>query len=341
MQVGYSQNALIYVCNGPFKDDPECGTFLEIHRHSLADNSDERYDDVLSEIKIQDWYVNGMSTLTLSLTYKDDPGKLLCSIKSEKITTGSVVLITDKAIAKCCCPKKYNHETFRGSFFCPRKSGSKHGPFASSVISVEDHLDRTKLADQYPACPDIINDGDALYCSKNILDGNEELHRNILFREGRFFSKPCDELIYDNATLKYSSGLLEGSYDSTCPYGDAFQGCGKADEGKKCFGNDVTFSFVGEVGRVVKITDGYHGKKFDVTFNSGRTSYSFDENELELIPFKSNYDIWWVTRTRNERIVRHKKPFYISSPTCTFDIVNNKYFPYAQLDGLGQPIDIL
>ncbi len=48
--------------------------------------------------------------------------------------------------------------------------------------------------------------------------------------------------------------------------------------------------------------------------------------------------MWWVQRTRVKRIVQYRKSFNVTYPLCTFDTANDRYFPYAQLDGAGLPI---
>lgn len=55
--------------------------------------------------------------------------------------------------------------------------------------------------------------------------------------------------------------------------------------------------------------------------------------------YKSMYEIWWVKRTRSKFIVEKRKGFNVTSPGCTFDIVNDRYFPWSQLNATGHPID--
>ena len=51
----------------------------------------------------------------------------------------------------------------------------------------------------------------------------------------------------------------------------------------------------------------------------------------------SMYEIWWVLRTKSEFVVQKRKGFNITSPKCTFDIVNNRYLPYTLIrDGIPQ-----
>ena len=59
------------------------------------------------------------------------------------------------------------------------------------------------------------------------------------------------------------------------------------------------------------------------------------EKEYKL----SIYEIWWTLRTKSELIVQKRKGFNVTQPRCTFDIVNNRYFPYGVLDDDGNPLD--
>ncbi|CAM9745064.1 unnamed protein product, partial [Choristocarpus tenellus] len=49
--------------------------------------------------------------------------------------------------------------------------------------------------------------------------------------------------------------------------------------------------------------------------------------------------VWWVQRTRYNFRVQMRKPFTVTSPTCTFDITNDRYLPYAMLDSDNNPRD--
>ena len=37
------------------------------------------------------------------------------------------------------------------------------------------------------------------------------------------------------------------------------------------------------------------------------------------------YEIWWVQRTPTEYIVQKRKGFNVTSPICSFDLVNDRY----------------
>ncbi|KAE9144998.1 hypothetical protein PF001_g10060 [Phytophthora fragariae] len=45
----------------------------------------------------------------------------------------------------------------------------------------------------------------------------------------------------------------------------------------------------------------------------------------------SDYEIWWVQRTRYNFIVQKKKKFRITSPQCDFDFATNKYKNYHRI----------
>jgi len=137
---------------------------------------------------------------------------------------------------------------------------------------------------------------------------------------------------------KYTSSELSGLYDSVCPYGGAFQSCGMMSQSGGCGKQDRTLNFQGEVGKLTRVPSTPSGP-YSVTFNDGRTSYGFFRHEFEVLRPDSNYELWWVQRRGKERTVRKKKSFRVIHPKCTFDTVNNQYFPFAQLDENGSPVD--
>ena len=337
MQVGYSQNAFIFTCGGDFENDPNCGTFLEIHKPNGSFYDEE--NTVIAETRLIHPFTNGMKTTTIPLTYKNDQSKLLCSASESKIRVGSMVLITNSSVP-CCCPREFSYQTKRGSFMCPRKRRTKHGPFADSVDTMSERLERSKSFHSYPICPDLPEEKDSLYCSVNILDESPQLSNNPLFANGRFFSIPCKALEWNETKNKYISSVLDGEYDERCHYGEAFKACAALSQGIRCKGNDSLFTFSGEVGKVTRIINHNSGRnQYSVTFNDGRSSYIFEEGNIEVITPNSNYEIWWVQRTRYKRVIQHKKSFRVTWPSCTFDLVNDDYFPYAQLDGDGNILD--
>ena len=42
-----------------------------------------------------------------------------------------------------------------------------------------------------------------------------------------------------------------------------------------------------------------------------------------------DYEIWWVQRTPARNVVLKRKGFRVDSPSCDYDIVNERYRPYA------------
>jgi hypothetical protein len=93
------------------------------------------------------------------------------------------------------------------------------------------------------------------------------------------------------------------------------------------------------VGRVTEVDDVSLIPKVRVSFNDGRTSYLFNKDQVEKEYKLSMYEIWWTLRTKSELIVQKRKGFNVTQPRCTFDIVNNRYFPYSVLDDDGNPLD--
>lgn len=68
--LGYSQTALIIECNNHFKNDPHCGTFLEIHR--------PEDEEILAATKLRGQIFSGYRMTLISLTYKGRLDRLLC-----------------------------------------------------------------------------------------------------------------------------------------------------------------------------------------------------------------------------------------------------------------------
>ena len=66
MQVGYLSTAYIPQCNAHserYKDNPRCGTFLEVHR--TGD------DEVISDVRIPSEWTSGYRTTTIPVTFKE------------------------------------------------------------------------------------------------------------------------------------------------------------------------------------------------------------------------------------------------------------------------------
>lgn len=127
-------------------------------------------------------------------------------------------------------------------------------------------------------------------------------------------------------------------------------------EGGDCTFNDrdTKFSFVGMMGQVscmptarttcVEMMEVKYDNDEDyilVTFNNGRTHYPFRTGDVALHQPRHNYQAWWVQRTRYNFVIQQKKAFRVTEPTCTFDSVNDRYFPYTIIREDGSYVDTL
>ncbi len=85
----------------------------------------------------------------------------------------------------------------------------------------------------------------------------------------------------DPSTLLYTSDDLDGSYESQCPY---VPGGGiKNDGSTTCGGQDMLFTFTGHVGKITSVPDrDAYEDQYGVTFNGGRTTYMFSEEEIKV-----------------------------------------------------------
>ncbi len=151
---------------------------------------------------------------------------------------------------------------------------------------------------------------------------------------GRYFTSECRPVSNYTSTAYSSPDLIGQNYDAVCPY---FANCALSKSGQ-C-GLDykspslhslsdffqLRFSFIGQVGRVVAYEDTPTTPLVTVSFNDGRTAYVFEEDVIHLEYYKSMYEIWWVTRTRSKFIVEKRKGFNVTSPGCTFDVVNDRW----------------
>jgi len=332
MQVAYAQSAHIATCGGKFANDEQCGTYFEIHRPIGSPYDDEK--TILSTTKLDTPVVNGMFTTTLSLTYKNDASRILCSYEDQDITIGSMVRINSKA-PSCCCPVMLS--TVRtskvGAFFCPKRQSNEGGPFAPVL---DESLDEQYADDKYqklfPYCPELPADEDDIMCTQ------ERSFTDIPKTDSRYYSvRPCSPLIEVEDGGSYSSSDLSGVYSDSCPLSKTFQACGLAfDEG--CGRGDHHFTFKDKIGKVTHIPDNSEEDKYGVSFNDGRSVYWFARSELVFLKPPFNYQIWYVQRNRGEKIIQKTKPFRVSWPRCTFDSINGRYFPYAQLDDVGHPV---
>ena len=152
----------------------------------------------------------------------------------------------------------------------------------------------------------------------------------------RFYSEPCAPVNYTKTAQMWTSPDLQSSYPNPCVY---FESCALQDT--VCFGFDAPFTFSGYVGKVVSIPDNLEDPNalYHVTFNNGRTSYPFLLTDMEMMEPDYNYELWFVQRTPYDFVIQQRKPFKVVSPKCTYDIVNQRYFPYAQLDENSAPMN--
>ena len=331
MQIGFSQTALIHQCGGVFANDPKCGTFLEIHRSSPYDDE----HSILAETRIIDRVADGTITTTIPLTYKNDPTRILCNYQESRVRVGSMVRINSNA-AVCCCPPPYRDSTKKGSFFCPRQPGSGgDGPMATKPKTLQEQLAVDEHEATYPLCYNCEEDQDVLMCSKPV---------SAPFAAHGAYTYPCEEASRGEDG-RYESADLEGQYEEICPISNSFASCAKAPGGtSECVQNDRRMSFQGEIGKVVDIivSDDDDSDVYQVSFNDGRTHYSFSQHELDdLMNVDNTYELWFVQRNRFENVIKKRKSFRVIWPPCSFDSVNNQFFPYAQLDEHGKPMTVV
>lgn len=318
-QVAYAQNAFIGECG---IDDPHCGTFLEVHQIQGTPYSEE--NDVITDVRIETRDVSGFYTTTIPMTWKGDPNKVLCAYTESYIRVGSIVYIKP-SVPVCCCAKPFKPATRVGGVQCPIGSVGG-GAFAFKSQNMAQTLRVDSLYGNYPYCPiDLDSDIDKMMCS--VYESKDRRH----------FIRTCDTVTQWNPAVwrTWSSLDLDGKeYDGVCPY---FDECALTLDDGKCKGEDLVYSFIGRVGRVTFVDDVSLIPKVRVTFNDGRTSYLFNKDQVELEYTLSMFEIWWTLRTPSEFVVQKRKGFNITSPKCTFDIVNNRYFPYTLLiDGVTQ-----
>ncbi|KAL7467854.1 hypothetical protein ACHAXS_008085 [Conticribra weissflogii] len=336
MQVSYSQNAYVTVCGGEYAHSDNCGTFLEIHKGNGSPYDDESV--TLSDVKITTPVTNGMLTTTLPVTYKGDEKRILCSYEEINIKVGSMVRVTSVA-KSCCCPRWLSQMTTSkiGAYLCPKRKWSKDGgPFAPSYRTLNEEYADYAFQESFPLCPALDENEDIIMCTQERGYADDL----PLDHDGRFLVRPCEPMVEgDNGT--FSSEDLSGEYPGICPIDDTFKVCGMTSAPfEECHDKDRHFTFEGEIGKVVKLPD-VKNNMYGVTFNDGRTVYWFEKEELEFLKPPSNYEVWFVQRNRFEKTVQKKKPFKVIWPRCTFDSVNGRYFPYAQLNEDGNPIAVI
>jgi hypothetical protein len=312
MAVALSQTALSVVCGGKLAEDPHCGTFLEVHL--AAPNEYMSVEAVLAERRITTRNITGYITSTISTTWQGNASRVLCAYELDDRLVGSMVLVTADA-PRCCMPALFNQATMQGAFMCPVFSKQGAGPFAAAPTTVAQRLAFEKAVKQYPYCPYTEPDEDV--CMESVWSAEW----------GRHYTRKCAD--------------TSGSYPAQCPYFSTM-GMPAYDALNRtyadCSGSDEAFSFVGRVGRVVSVPEDLVRGQFGVTFNDGRTTYYFRDEHL-VLELDYNYELWWVQRTRSKFIVQKRKPFTVTEPRCTFDTVNNQYYPFAVIDADGNPIE--
>jgi hypothetical protein len=170
-------------------------------------------------------------------------------------------------------------------------------------------------------------------------------------QSGRAYTRKCHDVVnvstyrdprtesevvlYGSEDFSYAGSAPKG-FRGVCPY---FKNCVlttnpidnkniNTDKNTEC-GENAQFNFIGQLGRVVAIDYSSFIPVLTVTFNDGRTFYDIPQDVLKLEYQRSMYEIWWVQRTPSEFIVQKRKGFNITSPICTFDIVNDRYSSHS------------
>lgn len=335
MQVSYSLNAFIPICGGDFEESNDCGSFLEVHGPSTPYDNEEA---MLSQTKITTPMSNGMYTTTISLNYKDDPSRILCSYEYNDIQVGSMVRI--KNSISCCCPPWLSplRDSHEGAFFCPKRKSSKDGgPFAPDYQGLEDKYADHDFQRSFPRCP-ALDGEDILMCTQERVFA-EDVPRG---HSGRYFVRPCAPLVEADDSGQYSSADVSGLYPGVCPIDKRFAGCGMIPSSTGlCHDKDHHYTMKDEIGKVTSIPTKSNPNYYGVTFNDGRSVYWFQKEDLDFLRPEHNYEVWFVVRNRFEKRVKKRKPFRVIWPRCTYDSVNDRYFPYAMLDDDGSPMSVL
>ena len=260
--------------------------------------------------------------------------------------------------------------TYAGAFWCPWGPGGTSGPYASYDKSVYDALVVDSNVVKYPFCHGGQEEPDVLMCSVqdpasarfytrecaavNYTTGSAsdiaQFHndpakaKNPYRFSGCTAQDPCYTSI-DLAGLYRPPMSAIGGIPETgaCPFTPSCARIGgfNSSLSSGCVRPDKPFNFIGRVGVVVEIDNLATVPQVWVTFNGGRTKYQFDQRWVEFNrPQRSQYEIWWVVRTKGGgRVVQKRKGFNVTEPQCTFDKQYNRYFPYAMLDDMGMPID--
>jgi hypothetical protein len=322
VQVAYTSTTFIPQCVD--NSDPHCGTFLEIHM--IHGTRYQLETDVIADVRLDQRNVSGYYTTVIPLTWFGDVNKVLCSYTESGLRVGSIVYILPLAPV-CCCPRPYSTDDRIGSLQCP-KGTTGSGAFATRYKEYAETLNTESLIRSYPFCPYGLEDetaGDTFYCSYNEIKDRAQ------------YTKPCEPVSSDEnqqtGATEYFSKILAGKYGGQCPY---FDSCGQTFDAGLCVGKDLRYTFIGRNGVVTRVDDRAAIPSVYVTFNDGRTEYLFYQEHVRLETSKSMYELWWVVRNKVNYVVQKKKAFNVTFPPCTFDAVNDQYFPYTQLDPDGK-----
>ena len=276
----------------------------------------------------------------------------------------------------------YNDQIGRGMKMCPKNVLDKtSGPFAGAQDTQEEWIAADNDFYNYPFCPPTSEDEDVMYCiditkypecpetpGQCVLSNRRYMYPCVPVESVNATAAACArsssadackaaDSVYSGVENELGNRALDGVYRDKCPY---FEGCGLSDgtfECPNCYGEartvwsdcggedypglDKQFTFAGRVGKVTFVPED-DAEDYMVSFNDGRTSYPFQKEHLQMEHSNSNYEIWWVQRTRYNFIVQKRKGFKVTEPVCTFDDVNDRYFPYAiRNPDTGQFLDTL
>jgi hypothetical protein len=245
-------------------------------------------------------------------------------------------MVRIKSPISCCCPPWLSplRDSNKGSFFCPkRKSAKDGGPFASDYKSIEEQYSDHEFQQSFPRCPELGGD-DILMCTQERVFAEDVPQGH----PGRYFVRPCEQLVEADDVGQHSSVDVSGLYPDVCVIDKRFAGCGMTPLSGICHDKDYQYTFKNEIGKVTNLPNKTNVGKYGVTFNDGRSVYWFQRDDLDFLPKPGNYEVWFVVRNRFENRVKKRKPFLVIWPRCTYDSVNDRYFPYAMLDREGHPM---
>ena len=318
------------------QDDDHCGTFLEIHMANGSPYGQEY--EVIGDARIVNRSTSGFSTTVLPATFMGNASRVLCTYTESYMRIGSSVYVEYNpnllnTVPICCCPKPFKPLTRVGSFFCPL-GPIGNGPFAYKYKVLQDIVGVEVYHNIYPYCPVTLeSDKDLVMCS--IYD---EHNRRHYVRNCSGVRVVNEEKAKRGEQRRYFTSFdLDGKeYQDVCPY---YYNCALTLDAGKCNPKDFRFTFVGRVGRITALDNSVIPPLVWLTFNDGRTSYQFLQEQVKLELVKSMYEIWFVVRTPSEFVVQMKKGFNVTYPICTFDLTNNRFFPYAIVDKYNQPMD--